>query len=196
QIKGSRVAVFLDYDGTLTPIVDHPANALLPPATREALERLAASHPVAVISGRDLDDVRAMVGLPGIWYAGSHGFDIAGPNGERHQQAADLLPALDHAEAELRDGVAGIPGARVERKRFAIAVHYRQLDESLVPEIEAVVDRTAAVHPELRKAGGKKVLELGPAIPWDDGQALGFLREPLGLLGEEGLPTYSGDDET
>ena len=196
QIKGSRVAVFLDYDGTLTPIVDHPANALLPPATREALERLAASHPVAVISGRDLDDVRAMVGLPGIWYAGSHGFDIAGPNGERHQQAADLLPALDHAEAELRDGVAGIPGARVERKRFAIAVHYRQLDESLVPEIEAVVDRTAAVHPELRKAGGKKVFEMRPAIPWDKGKALGFLLETLGLVGEDVLPIYIGDDET
>ncbi|HEX9313080.1 MAG TPA: trehalose-phosphatase [Actinomycetota bacterium] len=196
RTRSKRVAVFLDYDGTLTPIVDDPADALLPPATREALERLAATRPVAVISGRDLNDVRAMVGLPGIWYAGSHGFDIAGPNGERHQNAADLLPALDQAEAELRAGVAGIPGARVERKRFAIAVHYRQVDESHVLEIEAVVDRTAAVHPELRKTGGKKVFELRPGIPWDKGKALGFLLETLGLDGEDVVPTYIGDDET
>jgi trehalose 6-phosphate phosphatase len=196
RTRGRRVAVFLDYDGTLTPIVDDPADALLPPATREALERLAASRPVAVISGRDLDDVRAMVGLPGIWYAGSHGFDIAGPSGERHQKAADLLPALDAAEAQLHDGVASVQGARVERKRFAIAVHYRQVDESRVPEIEEVVDRTAAVHPELRKTGGKKVFELRPAIPWDKGRALGFLLETLGLDGPDVLPIYIGDDET
>jgi trehalose 6-phosphate phosphatase len=151
---------------------------------------------VAVISGRDLDDVRAMVGLPGIWYAGSHGFDIAGPHGESYQKAADLLPALDQAEADLRAGVNGIPGARVERKRFAIAVHYRQVEESLVPKVEAVVDRTAAAHPELRKTGGKKVFELRPAIPWDKGKALGFLLETLGLDGEEILPIYIGDDET
>jgi len=196
RTRGRRLAVFLDYDGTLTPIVDDPAKALLPPASREALDRLAASHPVAVISGRDLDDVRAMVGLPGIWYAGSHGFDIAGPNGERHQKAADLLPALDRAEAELSAGVAGIAGARVERKRLAIAVHYRQVEAAQVPEVEAVVDRTAAAHPELRKTGGKKVFELRPAIPWDKGEALGFLLETLGLDGEDVVPTYIGDDET
>ena len=113
---------------------------------------------------------------------------LAGVGADLHARPARL--------EQLRDGVAGIPGARVERKRFAIAVHYRQVDGSRVPEIEAVVDRTAAVHPELRKAGGKKVFEMRPAIPWDKGKALGFLLETLGLAGADVLPIYIGDDET
>src|SRR3970040_492330 len=78
-------AVFLDFDGTLAPIVDRPELAGIDPPTRNAVERLARRCTVAVVSGRDVDDVRARDGIKGIYYAGSHGFDIVGPGG-LHQE--------------------------------------------------------------------------------------------------------------
>ena len=57
-LSGRRVAVFLDYDGTLTPIVERPEDALLPAETRGAIQRLAALAPVAIVSGRDLAEAR------------------------------------------------------------------------------------------------------------------------------------------
>ena len=84
--KGRELAVFLDYDGTLTPIVPRPEDAVLAPPVRDTVARWRATAPSAIISGRDLADVRALVGVEGIVYAGSHGFDIAGPKGARRQQ--------------------------------------------------------------------------------------------------------------
>jgi trehalose-phosphatase len=195
-LEGRTLAVFLDYDGTLTPIVDRPEAVLLPQEARRAVEHLAARCPVAVVSGRDLDDVRAMVGAEGISYAGSHGFDIVAPDGSRHQKAREHLPALDAAEAELRPALEAIPGARLERKRFAIALHFREVSGDRTGEVEAAVDRAAAGHPELRRTGGKKVFELRPAVDWDKGKAVRWLLEVLGLDRVDVLPVYVGDDET
>src|SRR5437667_63887 len=119
-----RAAVFLDYDGTLTPIVSQPEDAWLSDSMRQTLLELAARAPVvAILSGRDLDDVRRRVNIDAIVYAGSHGFDIAGPHGLRRQMATEFLPTLDMAEKELHEALDGISGARVERKRFSIAAH-------------------------------------------------------------------------
>src|SRR5437667_7811252 len=106
--RGKRFAVFLDYDGTLTPIVNRPEDAWLSDSMRQALRELAARMPVAILSGRDLDDVRRRVGIAGIVYAGSHGFDIAGPHGLRRQMASEFLPKLDTAKKELQEALDGI----------------------------------------------------------------------------------------
>src|SRR5438093_7045575 len=108
--RSGRLAVFLDYDGTLTPIVSQPGQAVLSDSTRQVVRALAAHVPVAVLSGRDLDDVRRCVDIDGIVYAGSHGFDIAGPRDLRKQVAAEFLPIIDAAEKELGEKLAGIPG--------------------------------------------------------------------------------------
>lgn len=196
RAAGKRLAVFLDYDGTLTPIVNDPAAARLPDATRRAMERLAARAQLAVVSGRGLADVRAMVGIEGIWYAGSHGFDIVGPNGESYSRGEEFLPSLDAAESELRPAIEAVPGARLERKGFAIAVHFRQADESRVRELEKAVESAVARHEDLRMTGGKKIFELRPALPWDKGKALLWLLESIDLDGEDVVPVYVGDDET
>ena len=96
------LAIFLDYDGTLTPIVSHPEKAFLSDSTRQTLRTLATQAPVAILSGRDLDDVRQRVNIGAIVYAGSHGFDIAGPRGLRKEMATEFLPRLDMVEKELR----------------------------------------------------------------------------------------------
>lgn len=193
-----RLAVFLDYDGTLTPIVAQPEDAVLSKEMRNTIRRLAKVCPVAVVSGRDLPDVRERVGLEEIIYAGSHGFDIAGPDGLRQEnpEAQDFLPALDEAEAKLRDQLADIEGAQVERKKYAIAIHFRNATEASVAVIEQAVDAARSNHPKLRKAHGKKIFELQPDIDWHKGRAVTWLLQALDLNGPEVLPIYIGDDVT
>lgn len=195
--KGRRPAVFLDYDGTLTPIVARPELAVLSEEMRAAVRNLAALCPVAVISGRDRADVARIVGLEGLVYAGSHGFDIAGPGLRASYTAAEeYLSALDAAEASLRKALADVAGALVERKRFAIAVHYRLVADADTGVVDAAVEDALAVAPGLRRTGGKKIFELRPHIAWDKGRAVLWLLEALGLNGPDAVPLYLGDDET
>jgi trehalose 6-phosphate phosphatase len=190
------LAIFLDYDGTLTPIVSRPDQAVLMDSTRAILRTLAAKMPVAILSGRELKDVRNRVGIGGIVYAGSHGFDIAGPRGLRRQEATEFLPALDAAEKALRDKLAGIGGALIERKCFSIATHYRNVDETEVPRIETAVSEITERHRKLRRIDGKKVYELLPDIDWDKGKAVLWFLETLGLERAKVRPIYIGDDRT
>jgi trehalose 6-phosphate phosphatase len=194
---GNRhLAVFLDYDGTLTPIVSQPEKALLSDSMRQTLQALATRASVAILSGRDLDDIRNRVAIDGIVYAGSHGFDIAGPRGLQRQEGTEFLPALDVAEKELRERLADSAGTLIERKRFSIAVHYRKVMESDFPKLERAVSEVAARHRELRRIDGKKVYELLPDIDWDKGKAVLWLLETLGLERADVRPIYIGDDQT
>jgi trehalose-phosphatase len=194
--RGDQLAVFLDYDGTLTPIVSRPDQAVLMDSTQAILRTLAAKIPVAILSGRELNDVRKRVAIDGLVYAGSHGFDIAGPRGLRRQEAGEFLPALDAAEKELREKLAGIAGALIERKCFSIAAHYRNVNESDFPKLERGVSEIATRHRKLRRIDGKKVYELLPNIDWDKGKAVLWLLENLGLDCANGRPIYVGDDRT
>lgn len=196
RIAGRELAVFLDYDGTLTPIVDDPDRAVLPEASRETMLRLSRRHPVAVLSGRDLPDVCEKVGLDGIFYAGSHGLDVRGPGGVRWERGEEFLPSLDRAQEELEERLSHITGAWVERKRFAVAVHYRRARPEAASEVDRAVTEVAEAHGDLRKTGGKKIYELRPDLEWDKGQALLELLEVLGLEGDDVLPMYVGDDVT
>lgn len=197
MVADRPVAVFLDYDGTLTPIVDRPQDASLAPDAADALAALARVCTVGIISGRDLDDVAALVDLDGLWLAGSHGFDVMAPDGGRHQfeQGAAALPALDAAELALATVVELAPGAWVERKRFAIAVHHRAADDGDVPALERAVGAIAAADPALRMTGGKKIFELRPAADWDKGKALRWLCGAAAVP-SDALVVFIGDDVT
>jgi len=191
-------AVFLDYDGTLTPIVPRPDDAILSDAMRATLRRLAKLCVIAIVSGRDLGDVRQRVGIEGIWYAGSHGFDIAGPQEQHHeyQEGPEYLPVLDAAEQALREQLASVPGCLVERKRFSIATHYRQVAQDAIATVKNTVDKVHAGYPLLRRKGGKKIIELLPDVDWDKGKALRWLMQLLDLNPTRIMPVYIGDDVT
>jgi trehalose-phosphatase len=202
------IALFLDYDGTLTPIVERPEMAVLADDMRAALERVAAHCFVGIVSGRDLADVQAMfrgdgskdavTGAGHLWFAGSHGFDIAAPDGTRTEveEAHAHLDALGAAADDLERALAAIPGAWVERKRFAVATHFRQVDDARVPEVETAVDRVLAAHAGLRKTGGKRIFELRPDVAWDKGRALWSLFERADLTRAADLAVFVGDDVT
>jgi alpha,alpha-trehalase len=199
QIKdhaaGKQIVVFLDYDGTLTPIVERPEQAVLCEEMRNVLRSLAGRCRVAVISGRDLQDVRKLIDLDDILYAGSHGFDISGPK-LSYRHGEEFLPELDDAEAQLGEQLQKISGAQVDRKKFAVAIHYRRVQDAEVDAVEKVVDAVLARHSKLRKSGGKKIFELRPDVDWDKGKAVSWLLEKLALDRREVLPVYIGDDIT
>jgi len=152
--------------------------------------------PVAILSGRDLDDVRGRVHVDGIVYAGSHGFDIAGAGGLHRELGAPYLPVLDAAEAELREALDELPGAQLERKHFSVAAHYRNVNENDVSRVALAVEAVAATHRELRRIDGKKVYELLPDIDWNKGKAVLWLLETLKLERGKALPIFIGDDRT
>ncbi|MBY0442376.1 MAG: trehalose-phosphatase [Mycobacteriaceae bacterium] len=186
----------LDYDGTLSDIVADPEAATLVAGAAQVLRQLATQCPVAILSGRDLADIHTRVGVPGIWYAGSHGFELIGPDGSRHQYdaACAALDVLTDAAAELANQVGQIPGARVEHKRFAVAMHYRNVAPDRVAEVVAAAHRQG-VRRGLRITSGRKVVELRPDVDWDKGTALTWIGERMHQAGPV-LPVYIGDDLT
>jgi alpha,alpha-trehalase len=198
EVGERQLVIFLDYDGTLTPIVGKPEWAVIPPETKATLGRLTRRFPVAVVSGRDLDDVRALVGLDDLVYAGSHGFDVLLASGEREElgEAEESLPYLDRVEKALRERLEGIEGSLVERKRYSVAVHYRLVGDSEVQRVENVVEDVAAANPELKRTGGKMVFELRPGLDWHKGKAVGWILETLKCDRAEVFPLFLGDDLT
>ena len=197
-LEGNRSFVALDYDGTLTPIVEQPDHAVLSTDMQNAVVALAKECTVAVISGRDRKDVQRFVGIDDLFYAGSHGFDISGPAGRRvdSQMGNDFLPLLDRAEQSARAHLNHIPGVLIERKKFSIAVHYRGVEEGHMQEVRNAVDRVREEHDGIRKNSGKKVFQLQPDIDWNKGRALCWLMNALDLDSTGVLPLYIGDDVT
>jgi trehalose 6-phosphate phosphatase len=197
-LAAQRPAVFFDFDGTLSDIVNDPDAATLAPGAGEALQDLAAQCPVAVLSGRDLADVSRRVGLPGIWYAGSHGFELTAPDGTHHQNdaAAAAIPVLERAATELREQLGSIAGVVVEHKRFGVAAHYRNAARDRVGEVSAAV-RAAGQRHGLRVTTGREVIELRPDIDWDKGKTLRWVIDHLHQAGAGTMtPIFLGDDIT
>ncbi|XP_066328552.1 probable trehalose-phosphate phosphatase 4 [Miscanthus floridulus] len=199
--KGKKVVMFLDYDGTLSPIVADPDAAYMSDAMRAAVRDVAKHFPTAIVSGRCRDKVRNFVDLSELYYAGSHGMDIKGPGSNPEsvlcQPASEFLPVIDEVYKALLEKTKSTPGAKVENNKFCLSVHFRCVDEkrwnALAEQVKAVIKD----YPKLKLTQGRKVLEIRPSIMWDKGKALEFLLESLGFANcSDVLPVYIGDDRT
>ncbi|KAF0922117.1 hypothetical protein E2562_024683 [Oryza meyeriana var. granulata] len=141
--QGKKIAVFLDYDGTLSPIVDDPDKAVMSPVMRAAVRNVAKYFPTAIVSGRSRNKVFEFVKLKELYYAGSHGMDIMASsanyenNSEKSKQAnlfqpaREFLPMIDEVTKSLLQVVSGIEGATVENNKFCVSVHYRNVAEKV-----------------------------------------------------------------
>lgn len=199
RLFGEPLVVFLDYDGTLTPIVEDHTKAFLSDDMRAAIATLAETCKVAIISGRDLKMLQELVKVSTVFLAGSHGFEIMGPDGstDRLERGVEFLPKLDDVENRLRQELSDVAGHSVERKRFSIAVHYRQASEQDVPRIESVVDEMlVACGGGLKKGHGKKVFRIQPDVDWHKGRAVLWLLDRLKRDQPDVVPVYVGDDIT
>ena len=198
-LNGLPLALFVDYDGTLTPIVDHPSRALLSDNTRAALRTLE-SRPdtdVTVVSGRALAGVRELVGVEGLTYAGNHGMEIVGPGLEpfRHEALAGFEEKTEELARSLDE--IGAPGAWVEKKGATLTFHFREAEESAHHDLaEDARLRIEAAGFDLRDA--HCAVEARPPIAWDKGRAvLHVLRNRYGPDWAESVRViYIGDDQT
>jgi alpha,alpha-trehalase len=188
----------LDFDGTLSPIVSDPGEARLLDGVEGVLKSLATAVPVFVLSGRDAGDVRERVRLPGILYAGSHGFEVMRADGSRqpHEEALAYLPHLEAVERELREATTAIPGVMLDRKRFSLAVHDRLVADEDLEALYRIVAQVSAEFPMLRSMRGKRVTEFLPNLDWNKGRALLWLLDMVGYDEATQAPICIGDDIT
>ncbi|XP_019247776.1 PREDICTED: probable trehalose-phosphate phosphatase F isoform X1 [Nicotiana attenuata] len=215
--KNKQIVIFLDYDGTLSPIVDDPDRAFISADMRSAVRDVAKYFPTAIISGRSRDKVYQLVGLTELSYAGSHGMDIMlpirndlcrndsliksidqqGKEVNLFQPAREFLPMIDEVFRTLVDKTKEVKGVKVENHKFCASVHYRNVDENSWPVVAQCVHDVLKEYPRLRQTHGRKVLEVRPVIDWDKGKAVEFLLESLGFRNSHNvLPIYIGDDRT
>ncbi|MBI4543213.1 MAG: bifunctional alpha,alpha-trehalose-phosphate synthase (UDP-forming)/trehalose-phosphatase [Gemmatimonadetes bacterium] len=192
------VALFLDYDGTLTAIAPRPEDASLSDESRRVLADAlgAPGLDVTVISGRALTDVRDKVGLDGLTYVGDHGFEIEGPGlSWRHPGVTAYQASLDQAARELE--ALGIPGGWVERKTASVSYHVRAVaaedQRGAASRAEAVLRRR-----RLAVVTGKAVVEGRAPLGWHKGQGvLHVLRHRYGEhWSSRAAVLYIGDDAT
>jgi trehalose-phosphatase len=196
--RAPAVLLGLDFDGTLTPIVEHPARAVLAPRVSRLLLSLAGRQQIslAVISGRALADLKGLVGIQTLIYAGNHGLEIAGPDFSFVEPAAAASrPALQELAQELARRLQPLAGAFVEDKELTLTVHFRQVASEDLEEFRRIVHAVLAgsSHPFVLTTGHKSY-ELRPRVYWNKGQALRWIKEQLGQ--SDPLTVYFGDDAT
>ena len=193
-----------DYDGTLTPISDHPDQAVLDEQVKGLLDLLAQNprYKLAVISGRSLTDILQRVGLKNITYVGNHGLEIEGP--DIHFQSS--LPSyfsedFQQLVEELKKLLAGFPGAWLEDKGLTLSLHYRQLGAGNMIGLKRSfhkICKSYLTRNAIMVTQGKKVFEVRPPIVWNKGDAVMWLLTKIqAAYGVEHLlPVYFGDDAT
>jgi len=198
---GGSLLLLSDYDGTLTPIVDRPDQAWLADATRDDLQTLARSpriH-VAFVSGRDLADLRARVGVTDAIYAGCHGLEIEGPGLHFcHPDAEAQQHTLDFIGRQLSRQAPTVPGMRVECKRFGLAVHYRHVQRDQVRRVETELARAIQLGGgRLKVFHGTEVIEIQPQVGWNKGDCVLWIRDVIQRASSAPVMVlYLGDDWT
>lgn len=192
-----KLAFFLDYDGTLTPIVSRPELAVISREMQDTIRKLSRKYTTAIVSGRMREDVEKLVGIPELIYAGSHGLDIKGRGVSLVEpQAEEVIPVASRIAAGLKKEFSDSPEIIVEDKKFSVAVHYRLADEKKIPEIKTSIRKLARDNETLRLMEGKKVFELVPNIDWNKGKAINWVMGVLGLKWQDFSVVYIGDDTT
>ncbi|PEN14683.1 trehalose-phosphatase [Longibacter salinarum] len=177
---------FLDYDGTLAPIVDDPEKAVPHPDIPPILQGLSDRYPVWIVTGRDIAQLGAFIDLP-LQAIGLHGSQAGTIGGDTKYLVPDEAA---EAISSLRQSVPSIDGVRVEDKSQAFAVHYRNATDE-----EDARERLKAwtnTMPEILEAiWGKKVVELRPE-GWTKGTAVRRIASDY----PDHTPVYLGDDVT
>jgi len=198
------ILLLLDYDGTLTPIVEIPGKAIIQRDTKELLQKLSGSPycKIGIISGRMLEDIKNIVGIQGIIYAGNHGLEIEGPKIKFESRVSPRVKSIiRNIAADMQKRLSGIKGTLIENKGLTLSIHYRLVGREDMPAFEEVISEVTnpyVVRDEIKVDSGKKVYEIKPPAKWGKGKvALWFLARQQFISGEKDvLPVYIGDDIT
>jgi trehalose-phosphatase len=192
--SAETLSVGCDFDGTLTPIVDHPDQVRLDPRTHGVLERLARAPSVslAIVSGRPIEDLVPRLGLEQVFLAGSAGLETLDPGGQRvlHVPPDRALPA--NLEPLMQEWCARFQGAWLEPKGPAFSLHFRAVEPGLQAAFcSGVRRRLAPLAEQVRLVLGKKAFDVLPNVNWDKAAAI---RSWLAARPAPDLLFYFGDD--
>ncbi len=203
-LREKSLFLFLDYDGTLAPLMPRPQEAQLPEETRSTLSELSHADKLllAVVSGRKLEDVKRKVGLARIIYSGNHGLELSSPKVKFEELATPgYLCVLRRIRDDLTARLSGFPGVTFEDKDITFSIHYRTVDPSRIPELKTIFHEATIVYlirNRIKIKEQNKVLEIWPPVNWDKGKIVKWLLARQELAGDAGdrLPVYVGDDMT
>lgn len=173
------MVLFFDYDSTLAPPASHPRDAVMPAATHESLAIIAGAPDVTltVVSGRAMSAVKSLVGLPGVWYAGSGGMHIDLGGEERIDPGiAAFEPMVDALMEALAGPLKWFPGAWIERKPGSLSLHHGYLQPLMatcfVEEVRDVLKALEPTCPRLLVRCVSQTVEIAPADSWTKGDAV------------------------
>ncbi|MBV9760150.1 MAG: trehalose-phosphatase [Acidobacteriaceae bacterium] len=191
----SHVALFLDFDGTISRIVPVPEEAQLDSGITPSLQTLAdrPDFSVAVVSGRALADVRDRVGLKGVIYAGNHGLEIeSGDACFREPDAEALRRELRCVLLQLKLALCETDGLEIEDKGLTLSVHFRRVTEPLHDWVRSATCSTVGRSRSFSVREGKMVLEVFPRVDWNKGRAVKWIARHAAPSSP--LLIYIGDD--
>ncbi|MGA2700135.1 MAG: trehalose-phosphatase [Isosphaeraceae bacterium] len=194
----SSLVFYLDFDGTLAPIVVEPELARMAPETRTVLEQLSRQEGilVCVVSGRSLADIKSRVGLTGLVYSGNHGLEIEGESLRFvHPEAGCGRAAIEDLNRRVAALPLLIPGVQLEPKGLSTTIHFRRADPTARDQIKTIVRSLVPVeHPDLMVTEGLMNYEIRPRLDWNKGSAVRWIHERI--KDRAALVFVIGDDRT
>jgi len=193
-LRARPAALITDIDGTLSPIVSTPEEAVVLPESRKALRKLSRLLDlVAVISGRTVADARRMVGLNDLLYIGNHGQERWDRRTGYRNDAAAFAGEMRELRERLEGELATVEGTRIEDKATILSVHYRNAPRPVAAR-ERIIEALDRIMPSDRYAlsEGKMVVEVRPKLPLDKGKVVKSLVEEYGLKSA----VFLGDDRS
>lgn len=211
RLSESALAIFLDYDGTLSPIVSEPQKAIISPETRSCVQKVSEKFVTSVVTGRNMQTITGFMALENLHYAASHGFAIRMNFSSKKGDFTEEFIGSEYVEelSSFGQTVKGaidqgkFPGASIEDNQFSVSIHYRNVQEgsNTTETLERLVDESLSIYKgRLRKTHGKKVFEIRPNIDWNKGKAVHFLLKRLESIGkipsDRHVNIYLGDDVT
>ena len=202
KFKNKFIYLFLDYDGTLTPIVDTPEKAVLHREVKEILKKLTINSKckIAIISGRSLKDIKNKIGLNNIFYVGNHGLEIEGGKIKfESRNSSEIKLIIRQIREDLSNRLSTFKGVFIEDKGLTLSFHYRLADKKGMTSIKKIFDEVTHLYLTQNKIKinpGKMVYDIKPLVTWNKGTAvLLLLEQQRTLIREEPvIPIYIGDD--
>ncbi len=195
DLDRKNIFLFLDYDGTLTPIVESPDKAVISEDMLSLIVKLNETIPVAVITGRSLKNIKEIIDIDKMIYAGNHGAEIW--DGDRliaGGRLTDSKQALKKIVGELNEDLSAIKGVIVEDKGITASIHYRMVNSGEIYKMLNIFWSIADRYKDFfRITSGRKVFEIRPRGIWNKGDAVQWIWKNMDM---NRTPVYIGDDVT
>ncbi len=195
--------LILDFDGTLTLVVNTPNRVELSKSMRNLLIKLSKKQGfyLAILSGRELKDIKKKIGLPNIIYGGNHGLE-GEIFGEKYifPVPNETLRALGKIQEQLNQITDKFKGIFIEDKSLTLSFHYRLAEEQQVPEIKLLINQilNPYIADELVSIfAGKKVINITPNVKWNKGHFAALIMKKItDRVKARSIAIVIGDDIT